>query len=171
VGIYFVVALGCNIVGANLASYYLETQHSAFVDRQGNLVYFLSAFAGVFVLGLVFTNTNVSLFNKGVFVFQDWVTQARDPAVVSAINKQALLKRILQDKLKEEIRALPSDELQIDLLNHLGQDELQKLEQDATAANIDNSELYKVMRLVELHPTEAMVLSKRARRRRQRQRR
>lgn len=165
VGIYFVVALGCNVVGTALAWYELQSRFPEYMSELGPLDYFLAAFSGTFILGVVLTNTNISLFSRGALTLQDWVSKTRDPAVVSAINKRAYRKRLLQDALKENIQALPRDELRADLLKHLGSEELQRLEKDALENGIEDTELYKVMRLVEVKPVEAKVLSKRVKRR------
>lgn len=169
VGIYFTVMLGVNLMGTSIVFLWLQRQHPSFADRLGTLDYFLAAFAGVFFLGVVLANTNITVFNKGAFAFQDWITLLRDPAVVSATNKHAILKAILQDKLKDDIQLLPREELQADLLKHLGTRELERLENDAADANIEDTRLYKVMRLVELRPDIALMLSKRAKRRRRKQ--
>lgn len=164
------MALLWNSVGSLLAFYLLQLRYPLFASQIGALDYILAAFAGVFILEFVLANTNVIVFNRGFFAFQNWMNLVRDPALVSATNKQAVLKGILQDKLKEEIKVLPSEELQADLLKHLGSEELQKLEQDAKDNGVEDLELYKVLRLVELHPAQATVLSNRAKRyRKQRQ--
>lgn len=170
VAIYFAVILGCNLAGAAVAFYRLHTQYPEFANQIGYFDYFIAAFAGVFFVGLILANTNITILNIGFFAFQDWLSSLKDPALASAVNRQAYLKRVLQDKLKDEIKLLPSDELQNDFAKHLGREELRKLEQDAGAMNIQDVELYKVMRLVELHPAEALMLSKRAKRRKRQRR-
>jgi hypothetical protein len=119
----------------------------------------------VFILEFVLANTNIIVFNKGVFALQQWMDLIRAPSITSARRKHVQVTKDLQRRLESTIATLPEPELQSYFLKCLGNEELERLEKDAVQAGAQ-PKAYKIMELVERHPAEALSLAKQARQRR-----
>jgi hypothetical protein len=70
VAIYFVVILGCNLIGSAVAFHELHAQYPNFANRIGYFDYFGAAFAGVFFLGVILANTNITVLNSNYSAWQ-----------------------------------------------------------------------------------------------------
>ena len=98
-----ILALG-NIVAALLAFPLLDGQLAQSLSDFSPL---MAAFAGVFAFEGVLSNTNITVFGKGVLTIDDWIEKARSSAVEFAVEKHA---RSLQDavlKAADALRSLP----------------------------------------------------------------
>lgn len=90
------------------------------------------ALFGVFAFETVLSNTNVTIFEKGVLAFQEWTGKARDPAVNAVQRRQTQKEndriRALGDKLLE----IPDDKLTTYVLDAFGESG-EKLIEDSKA--------------------------------------
>ena len=165
VALYFLIVLCWNGAGTLLMVWVFESRYPSLQDEVGPATYYLAAFASVFILEFVLANTNITVFGKGVFAFQQWMDLIRGPSITSVRRKHAHVTKDLQRQLENAIATIPESELQGYFLNCLGNTELSSLEEDAKQAGAQ-PKAYKIMQLVERHPAEALSLAKQARQRR-----
>lgn len=111
-------------------------------------------------------NTNIIFFNKSVGLIQTWARWARDPAIAAATEKQARLDKELQQEMARGLEDLSEPELNTHLMNIVGSEELQKLEEDARTGNA-SPKLYKALELVNRDPGEAAAILKQVRKSKQ----
>ncbi|QIN83746.1 hypothetical protein GBA63_14715 [Rubrobacter tropicus] len=141
-----------------------RTQHPTLTGKMPGAVYYLAAFAGAFILEFVLANTNVTVFGRGVFAFQQWMELLRGPSMTSVRRRHAQMTKSLQRRMEDTKAEYTEEELQPYFLKSMGTDELRSLEEDAREAGADPKK-YKVMQWVERHPDEARSLAERAKRR------
>lgn len=116
---------------------------------------FIYAFVGVFAFEGVLSNMNISLFDTKILKFQEWVGIARDPAVASAIAKEARLNTTTRTKLANQLKTLcPPTDIDTHLRVKLGETEWLKIEQATYADTL----LYKCLRLAEEDENNAKAL-------------
>jgi len=164
VGLYLLVVVCWNGAGTCLVLLYLWIQHPTLSDKMPGAAYYLAAFGSAFVLEFVLANTNVAVFGRGVFAFQQWMELLRGPSITSVRRKHARMTKDLQRRMEDTIAGYTEEELQPYFLKYLGAEGLKRLEEDARQAGASTKQ-YKVMELVERHPEEARSLADRAKRR------
>jgi hypothetical protein len=148
------VALG-NIVASLLAFPLLDGRLAPSLSEFSPL---MAAFAGVFAFEGVLSNTNVTVFGKGVLTIDDWIEKARSSAVEFAVERHA---RGLQDavlKAAEALRGLPEDQLNAHLLRVLGTpDKLAEIETMAAKSGA-NIRYYKALILASQFPAQSAAV-------------
>lgn len=79
------------------------------------------ALFGVFAFETVLSNTNITVFEKGVLAFQEWTGKARDPAV-SAVQKRQIQKESDRtDNLAKKLMGIPDATLNTYVLDAFGE--------------------------------------------------
>ncbi len=156
----FILLLGNSV--ATLLAYLIVKDKLP--DPMAPWIPFVQAFFGIFAFEGVMSNTNVSIFDRGVLTIQDWIGKARDPAVASAIEKQAQSGNDLLMKSANLLKNLPNGELNTYLANYLGPDTVTRIENDATATGAD-VKLYKALELATKAPNETASILKSLRQR------
>ncbi len=163
VGLYLLVVVCWNGAGTMLVLLYLWFQHPWLASKVPAIAYYLAVFASAFILEFVLSNTNIIVFNRGMFAFQQWMEILRAPSITSVRRRQTQMTKDLQRQMEDTIAEYPDEELQTYLLKYLGADELESLEADAQRAGASTKK-YKIMELVERYPEEARSLAERAKR-------
>jgi len=78
------------------------------------------ALFGVFAFETVLSNTNVTIFEKGVLAFQEWTGKARDPAVASVQRRQSQRESDRTAALAKRLMAISDRELTTYVLDAFG---------------------------------------------------
>lgn len=144
------------LVGNSLSSlfaYYLIHTKTPLPDEFGFFEPFIAAVAGVFMFEVVFSNTNISVFDTGILRFQEWVELARVPAVAKSLELEAEAEMKTKLELVEQLQTRCSEEeinvhLQLAFKGH--GPKLRALEA--------KSLLYKCLTLVEADKTTTKAL-------------
>jgi hypothetical protein len=113
---YFLVVALFNTIAAAVATNILEGR----LPNVSGLFPMFSAVFGVFAFQVVLSNTNVTLFEKGVLAFQEWTGKARDPAVAAILKRQSEIDDTRKAALAKKVAALPEAQLRAFILNSLG---------------------------------------------------
>jgi len=150
---YLLILLIGNVVAALLALPLLEQQM-----KDSPALPFVAAFAGVFAFQGVLSNTNVSLFGKGVLTIDDWIDKARTASVGAAITKHARNERDAIMRMATALQALDDDQLNTHLLNSGGPTiVIGDIEARATSSGA-NVKLYKALILATEYPDHARAV-------------
>jgi hypothetical protein len=122
------------------------------------------AFFGVFAFEGIMSNTNLTIFDKGVLTIQDWINKARGPAVALAVKKSAQIERNNVTQYAHALRDVPLSELNA-YLAQIAPAELEKIEHDAERSGSD-VHFYKALELVTRDPSlvESILKVKRQKR-------
>lgn len=119
----------------------------------------LCAFFGVFAFEGIMSNTNLTVFDKGVLTIQDWINKARSPAVALAIKKNAQIERNNVTQFAHALRnKVPLSEINA-YLAKIAPTELEKIEHDAIRSGSD-VHFYKALELVTRDPSLAESILK-----------
>lgn len=152
-----ILALG-NLIGALLAVPMLEARLPLELAPVSSL---MSAFAGVFAFQGVLSNTNVTVFGKGMLTIDDWIERARSSAVADALEKSAMRSQDEILRSADAIARLPEAQLNGHLLRLFGDDnageKLAKITQRAHDSGADEQH-YKALVLATQFPSEAAAL-------------
>jgi hypothetical protein len=120
-------------------------------------------FFGVFGFEGIISNTNVSIFGKGIISFPEWLGRARDSAVAAAVKKEVQIGHnrmlgsasYLHDNLSEE-------DLNTFLTTWCGQETVTSIEAAARASK-SNIQLAKALELATKEPERTKALMKQRR--------
>jgi hypothetical protein len=85
------------------------------------------ALFGVFAFQTVLTNTNVTIFEKGVLAFQEWTGKARDPAVTSVQQRRVQKENKRTTALANKLTKIDDGKLTTYVLDAFGRDAGEKL--------------------------------------------
>lgn len=107
---------------------------------------FFGGFGGVFSFEGVLSNTNITIFNRGVLTIADWISHARDGAVAFAVAEEARRNNQKMIENANALAALADAELNAHVTNQLGNNAVVQLEQEAQTAKADHK-LYKGLKL------------------------
>jgi hypothetical protein len=88
---------------------------------------FWDSMIGVFGFEAVLQNINLTFSDKGVLTIHDWINKARDSAVATAIELQEDAKEQREQALAQRLKGLPEPELNAHVVNQIGNDALQEL--------------------------------------------
>ncbi len=121
--------------------------------------WFWHAFVGVFGFESLLQNINVTLFDRGVLSIQDWISKARDSAVASAIQSHTTAGFQRAQALANQLKDIPTDELNSYILQYLGADALNELESNAQQMGAHPG-LVKALALAHEHPDQAEAIVK-----------
>jgi hypothetical protein len=89
------------------------------------------ALFGVFAFQTVLSNTNITIFEKGVLEFQEWTGKARDPAVTVVQQRQVQRVSNRATDLANQVMKIDDGKLTTLVLDAFGQDAGEKLLQDS----------------------------------------
>jgi len=89
------------------------------------------ALFGVFAFEAVLSNTNITIFGKGVLAFQEWTGKARDPAVTAVQHRQVQIESDRTTALANRLIRLDDGKLTAYLLDAFGKDAGERLIQDS----------------------------------------
>jgi hypothetical protein len=160
----FLAATICiNAAATILAFYQVGKWNPEFTEDIDWWAYFIYAFAGVFLFQVLAANTNVFLFNKGIGTVQNWVDEARDPAVSAAVEKHVRLETRLRHEIVEDLKNLIDEaELDTKLRELLAAKAADRLESDARRSR--DSKEYKLLWLARryAHEAESMLEAKKS---------
>lgn len=112
---------------------------------------FFGGFGGVFSFEGILSNTNITVFNRGVLTIADWIGRARDEAIAFAVAEDAQRNSQAMIKNAKALAALPDAELNTHVTNALGNNAVTQLEQEANTAKAD-PKLYKGLKLAAEKP-------------------
>lgn len=155
-GIYLVILIVGNISTTLLAS----TVINAALEEANSFpgpVWFWYAFVGVFGFEAILQNVNVTLFDNGVLSINDWISKARNNAIAKALTVHADAGERYALYLAEKIKMLPENELNAMVLQHLGADKVQELNDKATQAAAPS--LVKALALAYERPDQADAIA------------
>lgn len=102
------------------------------------LLWFWSAFTGVFGFEIMLKNINLTFSDKGVLSINDWINKALDSAVASAIASAVNSNVQTSTMLVGKLRRLSENELNAYVVQFLGQERLTELENTSPQNNIDS---------------------------------
>ena len=150
-----ILAIG-NVVAALLA---YSSLVGSVPEVIGGWLPLIVAFAGVFAFEGVLSNTNVTIFNKGVLTIDDWIEKARGTAVEKAIEEHA--RAVLRRQLSTAgvLRMLPEVDLNAHLAQAIGPNEVARIEEEAGRIKAD-PRFYKALELANKAPDLAAELVK-----------
>lgn len=152
--IYGIISVFGNTIAATMASKVLpDTLADPWILSVG------AAFAGVFSFELILSNTNISVFGKGLLNFDGWIGRARDYAVTAAMSAQIQHDTDSAVKLAEILRKLPERDLNTYVEQYCGPGSVTKLAEAAELASADVS-LYKALALATEKPDGARAVLK-----------
>ena len=108
------------------------------------------------------SNTNITIFNRGMLSFQDWIDTSRNVAVAASFRRQASGKLAKEHPLAMIIRKhVPEDDLNTYLAQKDGGVQLAAIEQAASNSNAEKV-LFKALELVRIDPSQAEFIGKNA---------
>jgi hypothetical protein len=91
------------------------------------------ALFGVFAFEGVLSNTNITIFEKGVLAFQEWIGKARDPAVTAVKKNQAQKDNDRTTSLANRLMNVQDDRFYAYILEAFGKEAGEKLLDESKA--------------------------------------
>ena len=114
----YVILIACfNTLAAAAASLLLKNS----IPGGPWLTPFYYAVFGVFACQTVLSNTNITIFQKGVLSFEDWTAKAREPAVNAVQLNQSQRESDRAVRLAKRLTKLPDARLTAYLIEAFGQ--------------------------------------------------
>jgi hypothetical protein len=89
----------------------------------------LYSFLGVFAFHAIFKNINVTFGGKGFLTLEDYISKARDSAISATTESKLSNYNLKVQKVAQKLRRLTVLELNTHILQHLGQQRLNELDQ------------------------------------------
>jgi len=147
--LYFLILLLGNVVAATL--FLMPYAAAVLASKHGTGYALLAAFAGVFSFEGVLSNTNITIFNKGVLTIGDWIGKARDNAVAASLSADIIAKDLLTMHKAQQLTLLPDGELNAHISHALGNGVVAQLDGEAVAS-ASNAKFYKALKLATSRP-------------------
>jgi hypothetical protein len=133
------------------------TPNSSEPPEPSGAIWFWYAFIGVFGFEILLKNINLTFANIGVLSINDWISKALDNAAASAIESQTNSDTKQAQILANKLKLLPAQELNAQVINCLGANRLQELENTAQINGADPS-LVKALALAYEAPDKAKAI-------------
>lgn len=113
------------------------TKNNSRENNSLELLWFWSAFTGVFGFEIMLKNINLTFSDKGVLSINDWINKALDSAVATAVAKSVNSNIQTSTILVGKLRQLNENELNAYVVQFLGRERLTELENNNPENNID----------------------------------
>ena len=113
-----------------------ELEISSFIDSVPFKGFWYAVF-GVFGFGFIIRKINLAFGENDIFTLNDWINKAQDNAEAAALEKKTDLEREKASNLAHKLKELPEAELNSHVMEILGSDMPQRLQDLATQANAD----------------------------------
>lgn len=126
--IYFVILFIGNVITTLTTSSFIETDDAiqGLPLFQSNSWFWYSVI-GVFCFEAIIQNLNITYSEKGVLTISDWISKAKDRAVAKVIEKNIEIDHDEIQLLSSKIQKLDESEINTHILDYLGKERYEKL--------------------------------------------
>ncbi len=146
--LYLAILFSGNVVAATV--FLIPHAENAVHDNFASGYALLAGFVGVFSFQGVLSNTNITVFNKGILTIADWIGKAADNSIALSLEKDVRMKDEQAMRIASALTQLPDAELNTHITNVFGNGKVPELEADAAAVHAD-ARYYKALKLATQH--------------------